>query len=98
MGDSIKNNKGNVGTECTTSHCEDNYFVNFRMELNDSLDADIFLSIMDRRIIRKKIFCENGIFNVLTQKEKQKNIAGVSTFIDMKVIGINENEIINNII
>ena len=97
LGDSIKNNKGNVGTERTTSHCEENYFGNIRMELNDSLDADLFLSVMARRIIRKKIFHENGIFNVPTQKEKMKNVAGVPTFTDMKDIGINENDIINEI-
>mgnify|MGYP006962164794 CR=1 FL=1 len=44
-----------MGTERTTSHGEENYFCNIRYELNDSLDADLFLNVMARIIIKKKI-------------------------------------------
>lgn len=43
-----------MGTERTTSHGEENYFCNIRYELNDSLDADLFLNVMARIIIKKK--------------------------------------------
>lgn len=54
--DSIKNSPENVGTERLSSHYEENLFWKFRFELNNSLDVDWFLSVVARKIIKKKIF------------------------------------------
>lgn len=54
LADSIKNSTENVGTERTSSHGEENFFGNTREDLNNSIDADLFLSVVARKIIKKK--------------------------------------------
>lgn len=66
------NNHGNVRTERTTSHGEENYFGNIRYELNDSLDTDLFLSVMARIIVKKNYFIEIIFVKFLIQKKNLK--------------------------
>ena len=70
-----------------------NFFGNVRSDLNDSLDADLFLSIVARKIIKKKIFFQNNIVKIPNYKEN--NIAGVPTYNDDDNIDIDDKKIIN---
>ena len=59
---------------------------NVRYDLNDSLDVDLFLSIVARKIIKKKIIFQNNIAKIPNYKEN--SIAGVPTYTDVEDIEI----------
>lgn len=94
LADSIKNSTENVGTERTSSHGEENFFGNTREDLNNSIDADLFLSVVARKIIKKKFLFKNHIIKNKTYNEKIKNIAGVPTLTNIEDIEIDSVKII----